>query len=168
MFNLKAYHMKFSLILLLAFFVSATQTLFAQEEITDEVLQKYAVTMDSIDDMKETLLANIANKVGSNESMTNERYNELSKIIDDETKLTETAATPEEIAFVREVAQLKADGTAEISKTFQTLAKEYVGASEYNQIKKALKTDASLKSRYETMMTALDQEENQDAVAEAN
>jgi hypothetical protein len=59
---------------------------------------------------------------------------------------------------------MKADGTKEISKTFQSLAKEYVGASEYNQIKKALKTDASLKSRYDTMMAALDAEE----VAEAN
>jgi hypothetical protein len=164
MLNFKAHHMKYTLILLLAFFASTTQSLFAQEEITDEVLQKYAVTMDSIDDMKETLLANISEKVQSNEEMTNDRYNELSKVIDDETKLAEAKATPEEVAFIKEVAQMKADGTKEISKTFQSLAKEYVGASEYNQIKKALKTDASLKSRYDTMMAALDAEE----VAEAN
>jgi len=118
--------------------------------------------------MKETLLAGITNKVQSNESMTNERYNELSKIAGNEAKMAEANATPEEVAFINEVADMKKQGTADISKTFQTLAKDYVGASEYNQIKKALKSDAALKSRYESMLGELKADDESEETETAN
>ena len=157
-FQLKTRGMKYGLILLVTFFVSTTNTLFAQDEISDEDLKKYAVTMDSIDNMKSALLENIAEMVKSNEDMTNERYNELSKIIDDEAKLAEAEATPEEIEFIKSVAAKKSEGTAEISQTFQTLAKEYIGAAQYNKVKKALKTDAALKSKYQEYLAELQKE----------
>jgi len=147
--------MKYGLILLVTFFVSTTNTLFAQEEITDEDLKKYAVTMDSVDHMKQALLEDISEMVKSNEDMTNERYNELSKIIRDETKLAEAKATPEEIEFIKSVAAKKSEGTAQISSTFQTLAKEYIGAAAYNRVKNALKTDAELKTKYMAYRTEL-------------
>ncbi|MDH4092294.1 MAG: hypothetical protein OEV74_07630 [Cyclobacteriaceae bacterium] len=154
--------MKYSLILIAAFFVLLSNTLFAQEEITDEEIRKYAVTMDSINNMKASLLDDISVMVKSNEDMTNERYNELSKIIDDNDKLAEAKATPEEIAFIKEVAAKKKQGTAKISKTFQTMAKEYVGAATYNKVKKALKTDADVKSRYQAVMDELEKDNNVD------
>src|SRR3989337_1717652 len=75
--------------------------------ITDEELEKYAVTMDSVNDMKESLLEAITAKVKSNVKLTTARYNELSKIIDDEAALTKAKATPEEISFIKEVAAMK-------------------------------------------------------------
>lgn len=137
--------MKYSLILIAAFFVLLSNTLFAQEKITDEEIRKYAITMDSINIMKASLIEDISAMVKANEDMTNERYNELSKISNDDAKLAEAKATPEEIAFIKEVAAKKTEGTAEISKTFQTMAKEYIGAAEYNKVKNALKTDADVK-----------------------
>ena len=116
-------------------------------EITDEQLEKYAVTMDSINDMKTSLLKDIEAMVKDNEKMTNARYNELSKIVDDEAALAKAKATPEEIAFIKEVAAKKEEGTARIQETFQSMAKEYVGASDYNKIKKALATDPELQKR---------------------
>jgi hypothetical protein len=154
-FELKTQSMKYGLILLVTFFVSTTNTLFAQEEITDEDLKKYAVTMDSIDNMKQALLEDISEMVKSNEEMSNERYNELSKIIRDDAKLAEAEATPEEVNFIKSVAAKKSEGTKEISSTFQTLAKEYIGAAEYNRVKKALKTDAELKTKYMAYRTEL-------------
>ena len=124
-------------------------------EITDDELEKYAVTMDSVNDMKATLLKDIEAMVKDNEKMTNARYNELSKIVDDEAALAKAKATPAEIAFMKEVAAKKEEGTAKIQETFQSMAKEYVGASDYNKIKKALATDPELQKRYQTHLDKL-------------
>lgn len=149
-------------ILLFVFALFAVTSLHAQsdaatqEQVTDEELEKYAVTMDSINDMKQSLLEEITEMVKSNESITNARYNELSKIADDEAALAEAKATPEEIAFIKEVAAKKEEGTARIQETFQSMAKDYVGATSYNKIKKALESDDEVKKRYETFMDKLD------------
>ena len=124
-------------------------------EITDDELEKYAVTMDSVNDMKATLLKDIEAMVKSNEKMTNARYNELSKIVDDQAALAKAKATPEEIAFMKDVAAKKEEGTAKIQETFQSMAKEYVGASAYNKIKKALASDPELQKRYQTHLDKL-------------
>lgn len=151
-------------ILLLVLFIAVqnlqAQSADAQTEITDSELEKYAVTMDSINDMKESLLEDITEMVKSNDKMTNARYNELSKIIDDQAALTKAKATPEEIAFLKEVAAKKEEGTAKIQETFQSMAKDYVGASSYNKIKKALTSDGAVKKRYETFMDKLEANES--------
>lgn len=147
--------MKNYILLLALFFIvqgAQAQSENAQSQITDEELEKYAVTMDSVNDMKESLLADITEMVKDNEKMTNARYNDLSKIIDDEAALTAAKATPEEIAFIKEVQTKKEEGTMKIQETFQTMAKDYVGASSYNKIKKALESDPAVKQRYETAL----------------
>ena len=127
-----------------------------EEKVTDEELKKYAVAMDSINDMKATLLKEISDIVKEEGKMTNARYNELSKIANDEAKLAQAKATEEEKALLKKVADKKATGTEEINTTFQSLAKEYVGAESFNKIKKALTTDQELKSKYEAMLKELD------------
>jgi hypothetical protein len=147
--------MKNYILLLALFFIvqgAQAQSENAQSQITDEELEKYAVTMDSVNDMKESLLADITEMVKDNDKMTNARYNDLSKIIDDEAALTAAKATPEEIAFIKEVQTKKEEGTMKIQETFQTMAKDYVGASSYNKIKKALESDPAVKQRYETAL----------------
>jgi hypothetical protein len=129
-----------------------------QEQVTDEELKKYAVAMDSISDMKASLLEEISDIVKENGKMTNARYNELSKIVDDPAKLAKVKATPEEIALLEKVAEKKNEGTVEINNTFQALAKDYVGAASYNKVKKALATDSALKSKYEAMLQELEKD----------
>jgi hypothetical protein len=124
--------------------------------VTDEELKKYAVAMDSINDMSERLKDVLNEKVKSNENMTGTRYNELSGIINDEAKLAEAKATPEEIAFIKEVLALKTQETAKIQETFQSLAKEYVGATAFNKVRNALKTDPALKAKYDTILAEVD------------
>lgn len=123
--------------------------------ITDEELGKYAVMMDSVNDMKQTLLKEITAMVKGNAKLKTARYNELTKIIDDEAALTKAKATPEEIAFVKEVATKKEEGTARIQETFQTMAKDHVGASSYNKIKSALESDEEVKQRYQAQLNKL-------------
>lgn len=128
----------------------------AQDDaITDEDLKKYAVAMDSIESMKGHLIETITEMVKGNEEVSASRYNELSKIIDDETKLTEAEATEVEIAFVKSVAAKKIEETAKINEAFQSLAVDYIGAKTYNAVKKALKEDEEIIAKYKALTEEL-------------
>lgn len=129
---------------------------YAQDEaITDDDLNRYAVAMDSIENMKATLIETITEMVKGNEEVSASRYNDLSKIIDDEGKLAELEATPVEIEFVKSVATKKDEETAKINAAFQSLAIDYIGAKTYNAVKKALAQDAAMKAKYEAMLAEL-------------
>src|SRR5690606_32567257 len=106
-------------------------------------------------EMRVTLLAEIAEMVKSSEKITVSRYNELSKIADDQEKLTAANATEDELAILKEVQDKKDAGTARINDAFKNLAKEYVGATAYNKIRKALKEEPEVKSKYETLLEEL-------------
>jgi Asp-tRNA(Asn)/Glu-tRNA(Gln) amidotransferase C subunit len=116
--------------------------------ITDEDLKKYAVTLDSIEGMQKTLQQIITENVQQNTVMSVARYNELYKIGDDQAALAQTKATPEEIGFLKEIADLIALNIGRINATYQTLAKDYVGLKAFNTIKKSLESDSDLKNRY--------------------
>lgn len=141
---------------LAALFIFAGSAVYAQEEVvSDDELQRYAVMMDSIDEMRIKLLSEISEMVKGTDKITVARYNDLSKISDDSTKLKEAEATPAEIEFLKEVQDRKDSGTAEINTTFKSLAKEYVGASTYNKVKRALSEGGETKSKYEEMLNKL-------------
>lgn len=147
--------MKFTRVLLLLGFMSLTvlskaQTS-AQNEISDEDLKKYAITMDSVDAMKKTLHQMVTDEVQNNTVMSVTRYNELFKIVSDEAKLKEANATPEEIAFLKEVDAKRELNIERINAAYQAMAKDYVGAKAFNAIHKGLKSDAALKARYDNI-----------------
>jgi hypothetical protein len=79
----------------------------------------------------------------------------LFKVINDEAKLMEANATLDEIRFVKDVIAKREEGTAKIKETYQALAKEYVGATAFNKVKKALASDADLKTKYQSIMDEL-------------
>ena len=132
----------------------------ADDTITDEDLRKYAVVMDSVDAMKETLLSDISTKIKSNGKMKISRYNQLSKAVDDEAKLKELKATPEEIAFVKEVSTLKQDGAAKISETVESLANDIVGTTKYNKIKGSLEVDTTMRTRYDKIVSEMSSDDS--------
>ncbi|MCE7863859.1 MAG: hypothetical protein DYG99_09990 [Bacteroidetes bacterium CHB5] len=129
---------------------------FAQDAtVTQEELTKYATAMDSINEMSAEVKEMITELVKNNKAVTAARYNEISKIIADETKLAEAKATPEEVAFVKELAVKRDSATMQINAAVQSLAKDYVGASTFNKVRKALSADAELKSKYDALMAEL-------------
>lgn len=123
-------------------------------EISDEDLKKYAVTMDSVQAMQETMREIVAETVRGNKVMPVSRYNELFKITDDAAKLKEAKATPEEIAFLKQIDDLRAVNIKRINETYQALAKDYVGLKTFNAIRKSLKADQQLKARYDKLSKA--------------
>lgn len=141
---------------LITFLCFLSSLAFAQDvTVTDEELTKYATAMDSINEMSVEVKEMITELVKNNKAVTAARYNEISKIIADEAKLTEAKATPEEIAFVKELAVKRDSATVKINQAVQTLAKDYVGAATFNKVRKALSTDTALKTKYEALMTEL-------------
>lgn len=132
----------------------------AEDPVTDEELQKYAVAMDSIDRMKQAVIEEMSEMVKGNENITGARYNELNDAIGDEAKLKELAATEEEIAFVKSVLARKDEMTAEIQKTFVSLAKDYIGGKTYNKVKAALAKDAALKEKYNNLLAEMKPKED--------
>ncbi len=152
--------MKFCNIILAAFLVmgisaSRAQTASGKPAFTDEDLKKYAVTMDSVKGMQLTLNDIITEMVQKNTVMSVQRYNDLFKIANDETKLAEKNATAEEKKFLKDVADKRTEEMARINATYQGLVKEYVGVKTFNAIKKSLETDQALKAKYETMSKEL-------------
>jgi hypothetical protein len=128
-----------------------TQTSKNTTQISDEDLRKYAITMDSVNGMQQTLLQIISENVQKNTVMEVTRYNELYKIEKDQAKLTAANAKPEEIAFLKEIADLREWNTKRINATYQALAKDYVGLKAFNAIRKSLETDPDLKAKYESI-----------------
>ncbi|QLH32624.1 MAG: hypothetical protein HWD62_09500 [Cyclobacteriaceae bacterium] len=143
-------------IFLISFLFLMSIVSFAQEAtVTQEELTKYATAMDSINEMSAEVKEMITELVRDNKVVTAARYNEISKIIADETKLAEAKATPEEVAFVKELAVKRDSATVQINAAVQSLAKDYVGASTFNKVRKALSADAELKSKYDALMAEL-------------
>jgi hypothetical protein len=128
-------------------------------EITDEDLKKYAVTMDSVEAMQESLREIVAEAVRSNTVMPIPRYNELFKLTDDEAKLKEANATEEEIAFLKQIDDLRKVNIERINATYQTLAKDYVGLKAFNAIRKSLQSDQELKARYDNVSKDIETKE---------
>jgi len=128
-------------------------------EITDEDLKKYAITMDSVEAMQQSLRELVAETVRSNTVMPVSRYNELIKLQNDSTKLKAANATPEEIAFLNQIADLRKVNIERINATYQNLPKNYVGLSTFNKIRKSLASDQELKARYEELAKELDADE---------
>jgi len=149
--------MRERLLLISSLLLFSVCTSFSQDEVTvtDEELTKYATAMDSINEMSANVRIMITDMVKQNEAVSASRYNEISKIIADEGKLAEANATPEEIAFVKEVAAKRDEETAKINQAFQSLAKEYVGVATFNKVKKALAADAELKSKYDALLSEM-------------
>lgn len=141
---------------LTTFFSFAQDTTVSEEELT-----KYATVMDSINEMTLAVQATLSDMVKESEVMNGTRYNEISKIINDPTKLDEAQATPEEIAFVNAVAEKKKEETVKINQAFQSLAKDYLGASTYNKVKKALSTDPELKKQYDALISEMEKDNEQ-------
>ncbi len=143
------------------FLILAALTTQAQSnQITDEELKKYVITMDSVEDMQQNLRNLVAERVQSNTVMPVARYNELFKIQDDSTKLEAANATAEEIAFLNEITELRKTTIESINTTYQDMARNYVGVKAFTKIRKSLQTDQQLKARYDAMAKDIDSKEN--------
>jgi hypothetical protein len=123
--------------------------------VSDEELMKYATATDSVNEMLANVRLDLTDMIKESNVMSGARYNELSKIVDDPSKLATVQATPEEIAFVKQVNTKRDEEMARVNTTYQALAKEYVTGTTFNKVKKALANDPKVKKRYDSLMVEL-------------
>ena len=156
--------------IILGVFVAILATNFnlsAQDaEISDDNLKLYATVMAKIDVLKSDMKTAVNDMVKGEELMTGgRRYKELKGAKGDEAKYAEIGATEEELAAFNTIMENIGNLKAEFKTSTSTLVKEELGASVYNKVKRALKTDADMKTRYEVIVSALN-ESGEDAEIE--
>jgi len=137
-----------------------------EDEITDDELMLYATVMNKIDSMKNDMKVKYNDLIKSEELMDEgRRFNELKSAIGDETKLAEIKATEEEIAVYDKIQVAYDAMVADFKAVYPTLIKDELGASVYNKVKKGLKADPDLKTKYEEIVDSLKPEEGEEGDA---
>ncbi|WP_258097150.1 hypothetical protein [Marinoscillum pacificum] len=125
----------------------------AQEEqsFSDEDLTKYATVMAWAEG--ETLMLqnlvkdSITTWLDNSESLDISTYNELSKASD----LSAVEADPEAVEAFKSIQQRIEDKKANFKEVYVGKIKSDIGVGLYNNLKKALKSDEEVKSRYEAI-----------------
>ena len=127
---------------------------FAQDEITDDDLRKYAILSEAIDYMKKDISIELNKMIKAQEGMTGQRYKELASAKGDEAKLDAMEAKDYEKQFIALVDELMEDRKEAIKAVNSDLATKMVGdkGKIYLQIKADLETDEALKARYEAIL----------------
>jgi hypothetical protein len=127
----------------------------AQDEISDLDLRKYAIMSQAIDYMKKDISIELNKMISAQEGMTGKRYKELASTKGDEAKLAAIEAKDFEKQFLELTNKMKDERIESIKLVNSELATKMVGdkGKVYKRIKAALKTDESLKARYEVILS---------------
>lgn len=112
---------------------------FAQEEVSNEELYKYAIVMEAKDLFQDELSAQITEYVEKQDPAIKNRYNELAG--------GETPANDAEKQFIDQVNSMKTDRSAEFTEAYKTLIKRVLGAETYSKVRSAIK-DQEVRQRY--------------------
>ncbi|MEI9917604.1 MAG: hypothetical protein WDO14_02250 [Bacteroidota bacterium] len=133
-------------------FIITTNAFSQNIAVTNDELIKYATVIDSVGRMQNTARHELGDMIRSKGIMDLARYNALNKIINDPPQLEEAKATPEEIAFVKEVNAKQEEEVGRIKSTYQELATNYVTPQVFNKVRKAIDTDPQIKKRYDSLV----------------
>lgn len=143
-------------LLLLAFglLVFGGNLAYAQDEITDNDLRKYAVLSQAIEYMKKDISIELNKMIKAQEGMTGQRYKELASAKGDEAKLDAMEAKDYEKQFINLVNEFMDDRKEAIKSVNSDLATKMVGdkGKTYKQIKAELGTDEALEARYDAIL----------------
>lgn len=142
--------MKLSTLLLLTIFTLTSALSSAQ--VSDLELKKYVVVMDSITTLKNHLTAKMNDLATSNSKISPSRFNALMPVIDNQVRLTELKATPDEIAIIKKVAAVRDEETRKFQQTYQSLITGYIGSDVFTKVRNGLKSDTTLKKKYDSLM----------------
>jgi hypothetical protein len=129
----------------------------AQEsiEFSDEELTKYAVVMKWAENETAVLSQKVADLVNNNELLSASAYNTLSRAQKAGEDLRSTEIEEGEIIEFENVASTTETLKEEFSVIYKEKILSEIGASLYNSLKKALRSDEEVKSRYEAIFTSL-------------
>ena len=143
-------------VMLAGFFSAAVAQ---SDEITDDELQTYAMVMDSIDAMKQTIQREYNNLIQAEDLMQGgRRFVEIQGASEDSVKLQELAVTDEERMAYDNIQAKYEELTAEFKDNYTTLIKDELGGTAYNKITKAISSDQEVKTRYQEILSQVKKE----------
>lgn len=143
-------------------FLSLGNVVAQDTEISDEKLKAYIIVMDSVDVLRTELSENVSNMIVGHEMMDGGRvYNKIKSAKGDTVKLAEEGITEEQLTAYDELQQEVSELQAELNETFSEMVKEQIGIADYNKIRKGLRSDAELKERYEVLVAAETEEQEE-------
>lgn len=132
-------------------------------EVSDDELMLYATVMNKIDSMKNDMQTKYNDMIKNEEAMDGgRRFKELKTANGDEGKLAEINATEEEIAIFDSIQEGYEKLLSDFKTAYPALIKDELGAGVYNKVKKALKADADLKTKYNEILESLKPEEGEE------
>ena len=123
----------------------------ASAQVTDADLKKYIVVMDSIETLTNQLTHKMNKLAAGNSKISASRFNTLMPVITNQAKLTELKATPEEISYVKKAAAIQDEETRKFQRVYQSLINDYMGSDAFTKVRNALKSDAVLKRKYDSL-----------------
>jgi hypothetical protein len=143
------------LVMLMVIGMMATNVTYAQDEIADIDLRKYAILSQAVDFMKKDISVELNKMIKAQEGMTGQRYKELAATKGDEAKMAELGAKDFEKQFIDLANKMKEERIASIKIVNSELATKMVGnkGKLYKKIKADLKTDEALKARYTAIVS---------------
>ncbi len=116
---------------------------FAQEEVSNDELYKYAIVMETKDLFQSELSTQITQYVEQQDPAIKNRYNALAG--------GETPANDAEKSFIDQVNSMKNERTGEFTEAYKTMIKRVLGAETYKKVQTALK-DSAVKQRYSAIV----------------
>ena len=129
----------------------------AQDTFTDEELTKYATVMKWAEDEKAKMGAEVSEAVKANEALSGTAFNKLRKA-QKAGDVNSTDATAEEVAAFMEIHNQTETRKAEFTEVYKEKIKSNIGAGLYNRLRKALKSDEEVKTRYQAILDGLSEE----------
>lgn len=129
----------------------------AQDTFTDEELTTYATVMKWAEDEKDALSSVVRDSVGvwiEGTELDAAMYNDLSKAQKDGS-IESVEASEGQLAVFNEIQDRIEQKKTAFKETYTSKIKDEIGASLYNSLRKALKTDAELKARYKEIYANL-------------
>ncbi len=147
---------KLSLIALFLFSILAVK---AQDEYTDEELSTYATVMVWAEAEKAIMTETYNDWINNNEVLSAQVFLDIKNTKGDSVKIAILGvSTDEVVAF--ETIQSKYDSmTTSFKDVYVGKIKEDIGAGLYNKLRKSLKSDADMKSRYDAIYAGMKSDE---------
>lgn len=153
--------MKLKLVGMCAMILAIGTSVFSQENFSDEDLTSYATVMKWAKEEQAQMSETVSQAINENENLPGSVYQELKKAMK-AGDVNSTDASEEEVAEFLKVQELTDSLTSNFKTVYTDKIKSDIGAGLYNDLRKALKSDADLKARYEEILTSLAEEETQE------
>ncbi|WP_370087156.1 hypothetical protein [Ekhidna sp.] len=144
-------------VLLMMCIMTGLSTANAQEEssFTDDELKTYATVMVWAEVEKERMTETYNDWINNDETLEAARFVKIKSAKGDSVKLQEFEVTDDELTAFEQIQASYDSMTSSFKEVYIGKIKEDIGVGLYNSLKKELKSNAEVKSRYQTIYDGL-------------